>query len=110
MATDDYHNKLAQQQIAVSAQDAMRNMVMPPAQSISLEDIYNHNNMGPLRTSADKARTIFDANISVTEASNGYVVSIARNYGGLKDIFVATTLNEVRDIILAQMAVAKLER
>ena len=60
-------------------------------------------------------KTVYSARIEVHAVGNGYVVSFTDN-GPLKGTtedrkaMIASTLDEVRDLILAEMATAQLER
>ena len=53
---------------------------------------------------------IFSANLRVRKVANGYTVEISRVAGYTSDVFIAETVEDVRTVIMAQMAVAQLEK
>lgn len=54
--------------------------------------------------------TVFDARIRVRKVDNGYILEIATAPGQLYRTRIASTIDEVRDLILADMVAMKLEK
>lgn len=54
-------------------------------------------------------KTIFLGVVQIHEASNGYIVSVARKEGFQPDIWVAANVDEVNEIIMSQVVAFKLE-
>lgn len=54
-------------------------------------------------------QTVFHANIEVLKVANGYLVNIGRSEGYKIETHIATTVEEVNAIIMAQMVAFRLE-
>ena len=55
------------------------------------------------------SQTVFHANIEVVKVANGYLVNIGRSEGYKLETHIATTVEEVNAIIMAQMVAFRLE-
>jgi hypothetical protein len=66
----------------------------------------------PKRAERDRApsnRTVFSGKIEVIKVANGYMVNIGRTEGYEFETFIATSVEEVNRIIMAQMVAFRLE-
>lgn len=52
---------------------------------------------------------LFSSHMEVSRAENGYLVRFARHQGDIAKTYIATSIEEVRTIIAAEMAVVQLE-
>lgn len=55
------------------------------------------------------SQTVFHANIEVLKVANGYLINIGRTEGYKIETHIATTVEEVNAIIMAQMVAFRLE-
>ena len=63
-------------------------------------------NIGPERTYRSKV----ELGLQITQAENGFIVHIGNQYGGLTDVHIAATLEDVTTIITSQLASKMLDR
>lgn len=61
------------------------------------------------RESAYRPSVLFSTHMEVSRAENGYLVRFARHQGDIAKTYIATSIEEVRTIIAAEMAVVQLE-
>lgn len=63
-------------------------------------------NIGPERTIRSKV----ELGLNIIQAENGFIVHIGHHYGGLTDVHIAATLEDVNTIITSQLASRMLDR
>jgi hypothetical protein len=56
-----------------------------------------------------RTEKLFDGRVEVLKVSNGYIVNIGRREGYEYDTHIAETIQEVNDIIAAQIVAFRLE-
>lgn len=61
------------------------------------------------REAAYRPSVLFSSHMEVSRAENGYLVRFARHQGDIAKTYIATSIEEVRTIIAAEMAVVQLE-
>jgi hypothetical protein len=65
------------------------------------------------RTSLGTDRTIrskVELGLQIIQAENGFIVHVGNHYGGLTDVHIAATLEDVNTIITSQLASRMLDR
>jgi hypothetical protein len=55
------------------------------------------------------SKTIFSGRVEVSKVANGYIVNIGRKEGYEYDTYIASTVQEVNEIIQAQLVAFRLE-
>ncbi len=83
-----------------------QNSVLASNATISNAPLVMKTNIGPERTYRSKV----ELSLNIIQAENGFIVHVGNHYGGLTDVHIAATLEDVNTIITSQLASRMLDR
>ncbi len=92
--------------IAGAMGNAAQNSVLASNAAISNTPLVMKTNIGPERTIRSKV----ELGLNIIQAENGFIVHVGNHYGGLTDVHIAATLEDVNTIITSQLASRMLDR
>jgi hypothetical protein len=92
--------------IAGAMGNAAQGSVLASNAAISNTPLVMKTSLGPDRIIRSKV----ELSLNIIQAENGFIVHIGHHYGGLTDVHIAATLEDVNTIITSQLASRMLDR
>lgn len=86
--------------------NAAQGSILASNTTISNTPLVAKTSLGPERTYPVQLQM----GVQITQADNGFIVMIGHEYGGMGKHFIAATLEDVTNIITAQLASKMLDR
>ncbi len=86
--------------------NAAQGSVLASNAAISNTPLVMKTSLGPDRIIRSKV----ELSLNIIQAENGFIVHIGHHYGGLTDVHIAATLEDVNTIITSQLASRMLDR
>jgi hypothetical protein len=83
-----------------------QNSILASNTAISNSPLVAKASVGPDRTYRSKV----ELSLNIIQAENGFIVHVGNHYGGLTDVHIAATLEDVNTIITSQLASRMLDR
>ena len=83
-----------------------QNSVLASNAAISNTPLVAKTSLGPDRIIRSKV----ELSLNIIQAENGFIVHVGNHYGGLTDVHIAATLEDVNAIITSQLASRMLDR
>ncbi len=92
--------------IAGAMGNAAQGSVLASNAAISNTPLVMKTSPGPDRIIRSKV----ELSLNIIQAENGFIVHVGNHYGGLTDVHIAATLEDVNTIITSQLASRMLDR
>ncbi len=92
--------------IAGAMGNAAQGSVLASNAAISNTPLVARTSLGPDRAYRSKV----ELGLQMIQAENGFIVHVGNHYGGLTDVHIAATLEDVNTIITSQLASRMLDR